>query len=221
MARELAGRPFLASCLAALLLTIGADVDADDAGDELLPLLQAGGYNIFWRHAHAGAGMDIIRYTTDETELRDCARQRDLDGRGQGDARAVGAGFREAAIPVGEVLASPYCRTMKSAHIAFPEDRVRREDGIATVCQAPAGVMETNTVRLRELLATPPPAGTNRVLVSHNCNIRALARDLTERCAREPEQGDAVVFGPVAAAPGFEFVACLPLARMRGWARGG
>ena len=62
-----------------------------------------------------------------------------------------------------------------------------------------------------------PPDGGNRVLISHNCNIRALASDLAERCAREPNMGDAVVFRPIAAAPGFEFVACLPLERMRGW----
>ena len=201
---------------AALALLLAATAAA--AEDRLAAQLRAGGYNIFWRHAHAGAGMDIIRYTTDEAELADCARQRDLDGRGETDARDFGAAFAAAGVPVGEALASPYCRTLKSARIAFGPDRTRREDGLATICQAPVRVFDANTQRLEALLATPPPAGENRVLVSHNCNIRALARHLAERCAREPEQGDAVVFRPAAGQPGFDFVACLPLARVRAWA---
>jgi predicted signal transduction protein with EAL and GGDEF domain len=126
------------------------DLLGHDAGDELLPLLQAGGYNIFWRHAHAGAGMDIIRYTTDETELRDCARQRDLDGRGQGDARAVGAGFREAAIPVGEVLAT----------VGVPADcapEVERGDSVRTARPLAAASPPPPRVGGRNVANVEPP----------------------------------------------------------------
>ena len=205
-----------AALLGLLLVSLAGAAGA--ASDPIAAQLASGGYNIFWRHAKAGAGMDIIRYTSDDAELADCARQRDLDAEGEADARTVGEGFRARGIPVSEVLASPYCRTLKTARLGFGAGRVTREDGLATVCQAPGRVFDDNTARLRVLLGTPPPSPGNRVLVSHNCNIRALAGLLSEQCAREPEQGDAVVFRPTTSGPGFEFVACLSLQQMRGWA---
>ena len=56
----------------------------------------------------------------DETrDLRDCARQRNLNAEGRRQARAIGTALRRLDIPVGEVVTSPYCRTRDTARLAF------------------------------------------------------------------------------------------------------
>lgn len=187
------------------------------AADALAEQLVQGGYNIFWRHTYVGKGFDTIRYTLDDAQFAACELQRNLDDTGRADARAVGDALRARSIKVTEVLASPYCRTRQTAEIAFGADRVIPDPLIGTVCEASGQAFDLHTARLRKLLATMPPDAGNRVIVSHNCNIRALAPELEERCAREPEMGDAVVFRVIPREPGYEFVACLALARMRGW----
>ncbi len=191
---------------------------ASRASDVLAEQLARGGYNIFWRHAHVGTGSDIIRYTLDEAEFTACEKQRNLDAKGRTEAHDVGAAMAARGIKVSEVVASPYCRTRESAELAFGVERVKLDPLVGTVCEASGAAFDRHTARLRELLSEVPPAGGVRVVVSHNCNIRALASMLSERCAREPQMGDAVVFRPASpAGSGFEFVECLPLARMRTW----
>ncbi len=215
--RDRTGRGVGGRAAALLFLALLGVAPPSQADDALARQLAGGGYNLFWRHTYVGKGFDTIRYTLDEAEFAACELQRNLDASGRADASAVGAAFKARGITVSEVIASPYCRTRETAEIAFGAGQVRLDPLIGTVCEAAGEAFDLHTARLRELLSTPPPQGANRVLVSHNCNIRALAAHLEERCAREPEMGDAVVFRAVPGEPGFEFVACLPLARMRSW----
>src|SRR6202035_2867623 len=51
--------------------------------------------------------------------LEDCTTQRNLTDRGRDHSRALGEAIRSLGIPIGAVLASPMCRTMETATLAF------------------------------------------------------------------------------------------------------
>lgn len=118
----------------------------------LREMLQKGGFVIFIRH---GATPDYQEPSP--VDFTSCERQRNLNGLGRAQAVMIGDAFRELNIAIAEVLASPYCRCMDTARLAFgrvaPDEAVRGDkDKIAA---------------LKALLSSPPPAGRNRVLVGH------------------------------------------------------
>jgi hypothetical protein len=102
-------------------------------GRELLTALRGGGFILYFRHA------DTDHRQTDARtgDVEDCQSQRNLTDQGREDARAVGQAIRALAIPIGPVLASPMCRTVETATLAFG------------------------------LLSNVPPPGANTVIVGH------------------------------------------------------
>ena len=123
------------------------------------------------------------------TSFEDCARQRNLTEAGRAEARAIGAAIKRLAIPVGDVLASPYCRTMETGRLIF---------GRATPTQAVRGGparrrTPTATPQLKKLLSTPPPAGGNLAISSHGNPFRAVAG------APYLAEGEAAVVEPLGA----------------------
>ena len=155
-----------ARLIAVLLLAIfGASTIADAApgvtpvaGQALLVTLRGGGFVIYFRHASTDFSVPDRAAVTD---LADCAQQRNLSTFGREQARRVGAAIRQFAIPIGEVVASPYCRTMETARLMFG----RVESSI----DARGGPADEGTRYggLRRRLATTPPAGLNNVIVGH------------------------------------------------------
>lgn len=106
------------SLLAGLLVVLAASCGAVDepqtvrplVGTQLVAALRDGGYVLYLRHT------ETPEDGTDEPDsLGDCSRQRALNAAGRADARALGAAVRALGVPVGEVLASPYCRTVERA----------------------------------------------------------------------------------------------------------
>jgi len=154
--------------LGALLLagSASAQPPADSAQPpaDLVSRLQEGGYVLYLRHASTDFSQNDSRMTSFE----DCASQRNLTDRGRDEARAIGEHVKRLKIPIGEVLASPFCRTMETARLAF---------GTATATREVRGgpVEATRYESLRRLLSTPVPKGTNRVISSHGNPFYALA----------------------------------------------
>src|SRR5258708_22508979 len=72
--------------------------------------LKQGGFVVVIRH---GRTNETPAFPRDEapTDLANCSGQTMLTEAGQEQARAIGASFRNASIPVGKVLASPLFRT--------------------------------------------------------------------------------------------------------------
>ena len=145
-----------------------APSSAPDAAQAIaLPALGAalrqGGYVIYFRHA----ATDMSRNDSRMTSLADCANQRPLSEPGRADARAIGRQLRALNLPAGEVLASPYCRTLETARLIFgraePSDDVRERGDRGDY---PA---------LRRLLTAQVAAGRNRWLVGHGIPFRNLA----------------------------------------------
>lgn len=118
----------------------------------LREMLQRGGLVIFFRHA---ATPDYQEPSP--IDFSSCERQRNLNGLGRAQAVMIGEAIRELEIAVAEVLASPFCRTMDTARLAFgrvaPDEAVRGD--------------KDKLPMLQRLLSSPPAPGTNRVLVGH------------------------------------------------------
>ncbi len=136
-------------------------------GEALAGALRAGGFTLLFRHA-----------TTDQTQFdqvpvsaTDCAKQRNLTEGGRAQARLIGEGLTALRVPLGEVIASPICRTMDTARLiagrATPEVAVMGFDPAVKDAKA-----EHET--LRRLVATPPAAGTNRLVSGHNSSYEAV-----------------------------------------------
>ncbi len=152
-------------------------VDAAIALAQLGPALRQGGYVIYFRHT----ATDFSRNDANMKGYEDCANQRLLSPAGRTQAQQIGQDIRRLKLPVGEVLASPYCRTLDTATLmmarATPRTELReRQDG--------------DYPGLKQLLASPVPAGSNRWLIGHGIPFRAVAG------APHLAEGEAVVMRP-------------------------
>ena len=147
------------------------------AGRALANALRQGGYVVYFRHT----ATDFSKNDAGMTSYTDCANQRPLSPQGRADARALGERIRTLKLPVGEVLASPYCRTMDTATLAMnratPANEIRESDG-------------GSYPGLKRLLATPVAAGTNRWVFGHGIPFRAVAG------APHLAEGEAAVIQP-------------------------
>ena len=171
-----------------------ADSDAL-AGRPLLAALKAGGLILYFRHASTDFGQNDEQMTGFE----DCARQRNLTDKGRDEARAIGASITRLGLPVGDVLASPFCRTMETAKLIFG-----RAASTPAVRGGPAsGVAPDRYAELKKLLSSPPSPGTDLVIVSHGNPFRAVSD------APYLAEGEAAVIRPLGAA-GFRIVARIP-----------
>jgi len=134
---------------------------------DLLAELRKGGYVIYFRHTSTDFSRDDSRSKSDE----DCDNQRPLTDKGREEARQIGAAFRALKIPVGKVLASPRCRTMETAVLAFG-----RADKAPEARGGPAAPDSADRYApLRKLLSTPPGTGANLVISSHGNPFYATA----------------------------------------------
>jgi phosphohistidine phosphatase SixA len=126
---------------------------------KLLSELRAGGYVLYFRHA----ATDFNQNDRSMKSYEDCSSQRNLNDRGRADARAVGAAIRHLAIPVGSVLASPFCRTVETAQLVFG-----RAEKTQQVRGGPAAPLDSDRYApLRKLLVAPVAKGANAAIISH------------------------------------------------------
>ena len=132
------------------------------------------------------------------TNLVDCSGQTMLTEAGQDQARAIGAAFRTANIPVGKVLASGLCRAMETGRLAF--GRAEASDALLIESFMPAaGTPEPppwprRVQLMKAILGSVPEAGTNTVLITHFPNIRGSL-------GMQINFGDAAVVNPTNRAP--------------------
>ncbi len=137
------------------------------SGPELLSELRKGGYVIYFRHTSTDFSRDDARSKSDD----DCDNQRPLTDKGRDEARQIGAAFKELKIPVGQVLASPRCRTMETAMLIF--GRAEKADEARG---GPAAAVATDRYAgLRALFTTPVKPGANLMISSHGNPFYATA----------------------------------------------
>ena len=159
-------RIIAAACALALLAPSGATATQPTPA-EAVALLRGGGFILYFRHAATDFGQNDAQMTSFE----DCNTQRNLTDRGREDARAIGAAIRALRIPIGQVRASPYCRTVETAKLAF--GRAEKSQAVRGGPAQPDS--PERYAALRKLLAQPPARGVNDVIVSHGNPFVALA----------------------------------------------
>jgi len=135
-------------------------------GRTLGDALRRGGYVIYFRHTST----DFSRNDAGMTSFEDCGRQRSLTEAGRAEARAIGVAIKRAAIPVGEVLASPYCRTMETARLIFG-----RATPATSVRGGPATADGDRYLDLKALFSRAVQTGTNLAIASHGNPFHAVA----------------------------------------------
>lgn len=184
-------RFFLA--LLATLLSVGSPTLAQETavltGKALVQELRAGGYNVYFRHAATNwSQSDHIREAGDWTSC-DPARARQLSDEGRASARAVGRAMRALKIPVGRILASPYCRTVETAKLLNLGPVETTTDIVNLRVAAYFGGRDAIAKRAQAQLATSPVNSTNTVLVAHG----NVARHATHVY---PDEGEGIIFRP-------------------------
>lgn len=176
-------RPWLLICalLGAASLLPGAPAWADTPANPpafkermataaLLQALRQGGYVLYIRHG----ATDNSRADHLPVDLGDCDTQRVLSDEGRSSMRLLGQRFRSLGIPVHEVLYSPMCRTRDSALLAFPDRPRRSEHDLMYSANFTSEQKKPLLVTIRRLISTPPPAGSNTVLIAHAPNLADL-----------------------------------------------
>jgi phosphohistidine phosphatase SixA len=154
--------------------------------DALLPLLRAGGLNLYVRHAITD------RSQVDTGRRGDRAGQRNLSEAGRQQATRLGQAFRVLEIPVQEVLTSEVFRAQDTAELAFGRARVRVERDLIADDYTPGSASDDARAVSRRL--AQPVAGGNRVMVGHIVPLgMILGRGLAQQ---EFPEGAAGVFRP-------------------------
>ena len=150
--------------LGALLYACGAAAQPEPG---VVQKLREGGYVLYMRHAST----DFSQNDAGMTSYEDCANQRNLTDKGRDEAREIGAHVKRLGIPIGEVLASPYCRTMETARLAFGKAQASND--------VRGGPVRSDDPKrydaLRRLLGNPVTGRTNRVISSHGNPFQAIA----------------------------------------------
>lgn len=149
----------LAACLGG---SAGARPD-----DAIVQALRQGGYVLYLRHTST----DFAQNDTASRSYEDCANQRNLTDKGRDEARAIAKHLRALGIPVGSVLASPWCRTMETARLAFGKAQASAEVRGGPARTGDPGRYEA----LRKILSSPVAKGENLAISSHGNPFHAVA----------------------------------------------
>ncbi|WP_236838522.1 histidine phosphatase family protein [Caldalkalibacillus salinus] len=170
---------------------------------KLVDELQEGGYILYARHAEATVGVDHPNLN-----FEDCHTQRNLSLNGRRQAILYGQTLRQLQIPIMiPVHASPFCRALHTAQLAFGVRNVQVDYFWIDVnrLSGPLNLAEQERIlfQLKSILESPPYATTNRVIIGHRFPEGVGLGPI-------PDMGT-VVIRPLGQGQGFEVVAELTL----------
>jgi phosphohistidine phosphatase SixA len=159
------------------VLIFSSDSRAYASDEEMWQKLAAGGLVVLMRHASTNSGN-----ASGNPLLRDpsCSAERNLSAQGKEEAAHIGRMFKSKGIPVGAVLASPYCRTVETATIAFGS--VKSTPYLSLLEVLSANQAETASAQLVQKIGSYK-GEKNLILVTHAPNIDAVAFDPVEKAA--------------------------------------
>jgi phosphohistidine phosphatase SixA len=155
------------------------------ADPRLASAMQRGGLVLVLRHA----ATDFSKPDQDPVVLSDCRTQRNLNAQGRADSTTIGRGVRRLRLPIGKVLASPFCRTKQTARLAFGRFTVSGAI-LNTIVAEHDARWRAQIQAARKLLGTKPASGTVTVLVTHG----SVVDDTTGHTL---EEGETLVFRPL------------------------
>ena len=121
--------------------------------------MRKGGYVLYVRHTST----DFNKNDAGMTSFEDCASQRNLTDQGRDEARALAGHLERLGIPIGRVYASPFCRTVETAMLAFGKAEKTQD-----VRGGPLRMDDPKRYDpVRKLLSTRPAKGRNNAVSSH------------------------------------------------------
>jgi len=172
-----------------LVNVAAAQTAAGIEGQALVDALRRGGYQIYFRHAATDwSQSDQVSQAGDWTNC-DPAKMRQLSEAGRQTAAAIGDALRTLEIPIGQVLASPYCRTVETARIMKLGPVETTADIMNMRVAQYFGGSSAIAERTRRRLSMLPRPAANTVLVAHG-NVLVTATEFY------PQEAEAIVFGP-------------------------
>jgi broad specificity phosphatase PhoE len=179
----------LAMGLSAMLAVATSTRSPAAASDqEIAQALRTGGLVIVLRH---GATFPD-KADTDPLNFDNIAAQRNLNDKGKMLAKQFGDSLRQVGVPVGKVYTSKYNRGYETAVLAGFRDIEKTADLTEGGLVVSPNENNRRAEAFRALLATPPQAGTNTILVTHYPNIiAALGKDLFD-----VKESEASIFRP-------------------------
>ncbi|MGV8990141.1 MAG: histidine phosphatase family protein [Thiobacillus sp.] len=160
----------MAASLAMLILAISQPALANEVAWQAL---KNGGQVVLMRHTAVEPGKGNPRLL-DAT----CTQERNLSQQGKADADRVGKAFETRAIPLGEVMSSPYCRTQDTARHAFGH-ATSAEFLSLSEALTPAEAAR-NTAEAMKRIGEYDGAA-NLVMVTHEPNIASISFELVEQ----------------------------------------
>ena len=182
-----AGNAVAAIVLLLSMLVVGASAaQADDK--DIAQALRAGDLVIVVRHGDTFPD----QADTDPLNFDNIAAQRNLNDKGKALAKAFGDALRQAQVPIGKVYTSKYNRAYETAVIAGFKDIEKTTDLTEGGLIVSPNENGRRAEAFRKMLATPPKAHTNTILITHQPNIvAALGKDWFD-----VKEGEASIFRP-------------------------
>ena len=180
------GRRLIAAILGALVAATAAASGSGGrgAGPDLGRTISQGGVLLVIRHT----ATDYSKLDEEPVDLADCRTQRNLSAQGRFDARGIGRSVRRLKARVGKVLASPFCRTLDTARLAFSRFTISRAL-LNTISSEHNAAWRRQIRAARTLLGRVPAMGTIDVLVTHGSVI-------TDTTGEVVEEGETLVVRP-------------------------
>jgi broad specificity phosphatase PhoE len=134
---------------------------------DLIAALRQGGNVIVLRHGATHADQKDAK----PFDPADTVHQRQLNDQGRATAKAMGDALHGLKVPVSQVQSSEYNRAVETGNLlGFGKVNAvaaLNEGGTTSMAQG----NDVQGAALRKLAATPPPAGTNVIVVTHKPNI--------------------------------------------------
>jgi phosphohistidine phosphatase SixA len=156
--------------------------------DDVLQMLRGGGYVIVFRHGATHPD----QADTDPLNLDNVAKQRQLNDKGRGDAKAVGEVFKAAGVPIGRSYSSRFYRAVETARLIGGKEPQATPDVSEGGQVVSPNENNRRTQAFRAIVGTAPEPGTNTLVVTHKPNILdAFGKDWFEI-----KEGEASIFKP-------------------------
>lgn len=147
-------------------------------GPELLSTLQKGGHIIYFRHTKTNKGEKD--QPNSKNDLGNCEIQRNLSEEGVKQAKDIGDVFTAKNIPVGEVMTSEYCRTWKTAELAFGKYEKNSKLNYMPSKEPTKEQVKEAEMRVKPLLNQVPNGENNTIIVGHSDMFKVATGILPE-----------------------------------------
>jgi len=134
----------------------------------LLNSLRKGGFVLYARHGEANVGVDLPNLN-----FQNCLTQRNLSDKGRRQAIYYGEILRYLKIPIQiPITATPYCRTIETAQLAFGIGNVRVNPFLSELNLLNGNLQRNDQQRVMNYLTSAleeiPEVGKNKLIIAHS-----------------------------------------------------